>query len=290
MDVDESFQYNVKLNDKVENILSSDFWVLEHITKTMLTGNMDDPLKFSASVNVYVMKGNCVADIDLITYDIKAPSLVNIHQAQILQIKKLSDDFDASCIVMSKRFTDNLFFRMKDFHLYAFSTQQPVVKIPEKLIPNFQRHIKLMLDIANDTNNPYAYQAQVLAISSFFYHTAHKCYNPLIERFPNGGNRIPDRFLNLVQQHYREKRFLEYYAQELGITTKHLSRTMKMLTGFTAVEWIERYVILEAKVLLKSTNLSVQQISDKLNFPSQSFFGKYFKKGMGMSPKEFRNS
>ena len=65
---------------------------------------------------------------------------------------------------------------------------------------------------------------------------------------------------------------------------------MKTLTGFTAVEWIERYVILEAKVLLKSTNLSVQQISDKLNFPSQSFFGKYFKKVVGMSPKEFRNT
>ena len=54
-------------------------------------------------------------------------------------------------------------------------------------------------------------------------------------------------------------------------------------------EWIERYVILEAKAMLRSSNLTVQQISDELYFPSQSFFGKYFKKSTGMSPKEFRN-
>ena len=63
-----------------------------------------------------------------------------------------------------------------------------------------------------------------------------------------------------------------------------------MQTGYSAVEWIERFVILEAKVLLKSSNLNIQQIADELHFPSQSFFGKYFKKLTGMSPKEYRNS
>ena len=58
----------------------------------------------------------------------------------------------------------------------------------------------------------------------------------------------------------------------------------------TAVSWIERLVVLEAQVMLKSSNLNIQQISDELNFKSQSFFGKYFKKFTGMSPKEFRNS
>ncbi|MDE5552524.1 MAG: helix-turn-helix domain-containing protein, partial [Muribaculaceae bacterium] len=61
-------------------------------------------------------------------------------------------------------------------------------------------------------------------------------------------------------------------------------------TGFTAVEWINRYIILEAKVMLSSTNMNVQQIAEELNFPSQSFFGKYFKKATGVSPKDFRNA
>ena len=82
---------------------------------------------------------------------------------------------------------------------------------------------------------------------------------------------------------------LDFYAQQLEVSPKHLSRTIKAQTGYTAVEWIEKFVILEAKVLLKSSNLNIQQISDELNFASQSFFGKYFKKITGMSPKEFRN-
>lgn len=101
--------------------------------------------------------------------------------------------------------------------------------------------------------------------------------------------RMTDQFLMLAQRHFRQQRFLDFYAQKLEVSPKHLSRTVKAQTGYTAVEWIEKFVILEAKVLLKSSNLNIQQISDELNFASQSFFGKYFKKITGMSPKEFRN-
>ncbi|MDR1180556.1 MAG: helix-turn-helix domain-containing protein, partial [Bacteroidales bacterium] len=54
-------------------------------------------------------------------------------------------------------------------------------------------------------------------------------------------------------------------------------------------DWIDNFVILEAKALLKSTNMTIQQISDELNFPSQSFFGKSFKRIVGMSPKMYRD-
>ncbi len=287
--MDIGLHYDIKLSDDVSNILSSDFWMLEHIGKQIIPTS-SDPLKFSATVSILVRKGECVADINLIQYNIHAPCIVNIRRSQILQIKMVSDDFDASCIVMSKRFTDNLFLKLKDCPQYSVATRNPVVGIPPELFPSFVRHVEIMSEISSDMANPYAYQAEVLAISSFFYSIGHKCYRHLSENFPKVNNRIPDRFITLVQQNFKKERFLSFYADKLEITPKHLSRTMKSLTGFTAVEWIERFVVLEAKVLLKSTNLPIQQIADELNFPSQSFFGKYFKKNMGMSPKEFRNS
>jgi AraC-like DNA-binding protein len=58
----------------------------------------------------------------------------------------------------------------------------------------------------------------------------------------------------------------------------------------SAKKWIDDYVIWETKALLKSTNMTVQQISDELNFPSQSFFGKYFKRLVGLSPLEYRKT
>ena len=99
---------------------------------------------------------------------------------------------------------------------------------------------------------------------------------------------ITKEFLKHVKENFRRERQLQFYADLLCITPRYLSRVVKECTGASAAEWIERSVVLEARALLKSTNMTVQQISDELNFPSQTFFGKYFKRRVGMSPKEYR--
>jgi AraC-like DNA-binding protein len=99
---------------------------------------------------------------------------------------------------------------------------------------------------------------------------------------------LVEKFLDLVQTHYKEQRELSFYADKLCLTSKHLSKVVREASGTTANEWIDNHVILEAKALLKSTDLTVQQISEELKFPSQSFFGKYFKRCTGMSPSEYK--
>ena len=74
------------------------------------------------------------------------------------------------------------------------------------------------------------------------------------------------------------------------MTNKYLSAILKQETGMTALEWIEHYVILYAKSCLNSTTMTIQEISDELDFPSQSVFGKYFKRVEGVSPKNYRVS
>jgi AraC-like DNA-binding protein len=74
------------------------------------------------------------------------------------------------------------------------------------------------------------------------------------------------------------------------MTNKYLSALLKQETGMTALEWIEKYVVLYAKSCLSSTTMTVQEISDELDFPSQSVFGKYFKRVEGVSPKAYRQS
>jgi AraC-like DNA-binding protein len=94
-------------------------------------------------------------------------------------------------------------------------------------------------------------------------------------------------FYNLVLLHHRESHEVGFYADKLCLTPKYLSTVIKASTGKTAYEWINDYVILEAKALLKS-DMTVQQISDSLSFPNQSFFGQSFKRHTGMSPSEYR--
>lgn len=72
--------------------------------------------------------------------------------------------------------------------------------------------------------------------------------------------------------------------------SKYLSQVIKSVTGRLAGEWISEYVILEAKALLKSNKYTVQQVCDMLNFANQSFFGKYFKRKTGMSPRAYMKS
>ena len=79
-----------------------------------------------------------------------------------------------------------------------------------------------------------------------------------------------------------------FYAEQMNITPKYLSSVIKDISGKTAARWIDEYVILEAKTLLKYSGMSIQEIADALNFSTQSFFGKYFKQHTGCSPSRFK--
>ena len=84
------------------------------------------------------------------------------------------------------------------------------------------------------------------------------------------------------------ERSIGFYAERLCLTPKYLSQVVHAVSGRHAGEWIRDYVILEAKALLKSGQYTTQQVADMLNFPNQSFFGVYFKKAVGCSPKAYR--
>jgi AraC-like DNA-binding protein len=95
-------------------------------------------------------------------------------------------------------------------------------------------------------------------------------------------------FQNLVFHHYKEHRNVQFYADALYVSPKHLTETIKEVTGKTAGEWIDDAVVLEAKVLLRNHDVSIAAIADDIHFPDQSTFGKYFKKHTGFSPTEYR--
>ena len=281
--------YNIDLPEDMSSILEQDFWMLENIGPAMIS-TVTGPIKFAATTWIFVFKGTCKAEINLVSYEIKAPALVSVKSMQIMQPEKISDDFNASFIITSKRFSENLFMFLGSSPIASLANRHPVVPIPENLVSEFQDFLKNTRLILEDTGNPYASQALLFHMLYFINKDGYRCYEPFVNEALYPQDRISNQFLALVQEHFRKERFLDFYASKLEITPKHLSRTVKKQTGFTAVEWIERFVILESKVLLKSSNLNIQQIADELNFPSQSFFGKYFKKFTGMSPKEFRNS
>ena len=97
-------------------------------------------------------------------------------------------------------------------------------------------------------------------------------------------------FMLSLFRFYRKERDVSFYARMQHITPRYFSAIIKEKTGDSALQWIVRMVITEAKQLFEESDLSIKEIADQLNFPTQSFFGKYFKQYVGVSPKEYRNN
>ena len=97
-----------------------------------------------------------------------------------------------------------------------------------------------------------------------------------------------ERFITLVNEHCREERQLDFYADRLCVTKRHLGTTVKLVSGITAKEWIDKAVITAAKVMLRHTDDSIQQIADAMHFPNDSFFCKYFHRLTSCTPQRWR--
>ncbi len=117
-----------------------------------------------------------------------------------------------------------------------------------------------------------------------------------VHRRANGGTRMVHsrkedlviRFFNLLSRHFKDERSVQYYAEHLFVTPKHLTETIKEMTGKTAGEFIDEAVIMEAKILLGSSSLPVAGVAEALHFSDQFFFAKFFKKHAGVTPSDYR--
>lgn len=125
------------------------------------------------------------------------------------------------------------------------------------------------------------------------------CYEVLSMYFTNQPLRplaqskkdvVFQNFMLALFRFCRKERDVSFYAGMQHITPRYFSTIIKEKSGNSALQWIVQMVITEAKQLLEGSDLSIKEIADQLNFPTQSFFGKYFKQYVGISPKEYRKN
>ena len=96
--------------------------------------------------------------------------------------------------------------------------------------------------------------------------------------------------MKLLSENYIMHKEVNWYADKMNLTPRYLTTTIRKVSGYTVSDWLVRFIIKDAKYLLKHSEMTVQQVAYELNFPNQSFFGKFFKKHTGMSPGAYRNS
>jgi len=234
------------------------------------------------------IKGTTECSINLKPYIAKAPCLITILPGHIVEYKSISDDFNGMIVILSQKFTDSWMPNASErLPLFLSFRENPVIPLDEEMMERMIIFFDLLIKMTQAKDHPYRLEVVRYLTLAFFYgaNDLHKISN---NKKLSHQEAFVEKFLNLVRIHYRVERGLEFYANKLNITPKHLSKILKATGGKPANDWIDEHVTQEAKALLKSTNMTVDQISNELNFPSQSFFGKYFKRVTGMSPKEYK--
>lgn len=258
--------------------------------KYFIRPSPDYPFKSDVTTAIICTKGTAEGTLNLQPFKVAAPCHIIILPGQILEYKNVSDDFSGLFIIISQRFTDGLMASIQErFPLFLSVRNNPVIPVDnEEILQGMVNYYKMLKRIVRMKDHPNRMDVVRHLTLAFFYSMGGYLHQPIENEKKSHREKMAEKFLDLVQANYKQERGLEFYADKLCLTPKHLSKVIRETTGKSANDWIDEHVILEAKALLKSTNMTIQQISDELNFPSQSFFGKYFKRVADVSPKEYK--
>lgn len=284
------FEYREELNEKKSISIGEDFVMIDRLMDNgFYLSNFDYPFKLDMFVIVISVSGELNGIVNLKEYRISSPSLFILLPEQILQHKNISESFLGYILLFSKKFAKDLLLENQETTsiLLAIRNRPYIVmnqEDNEKIVNCFYQ----LKDVAERDENPYREKIIKNLLRAFLYEFGFHFQKNYNQKQTTIKNRLVEAFFDQLMISYKKEQSLGFYADKLCVTSKHLSKVIKENTGIPAGKWIDDYRVLEAKALLKSTKMTIQQISDSLHFDSQSYFGKFFKRHVGMSPTHYK--
>ena len=254
--------------------------------------------RFPCRIDAFIIgvgtEGETSVSFNLHEFRLKKDSMFIFTPKNILQVNS-QQYFKADVIAISPDFMRRINIDIKNMMpLFLKFVENPALT----LTPEESRSMRGMIaQIERETRGPethFSFDIVSGLIAATIYKVGDIMYHYLAEHPEeqnNSHNRAEEyfkQFTHLLGEHFREERSVGFYARQLCITPKYLTTLIKRISGQSVSEWIDNYVILEAKTLLKYSTMSIQEIAYYLNFPNQSFFGSYFKRNTGMSPSQYK--
>lgn len=273
------------------DFIDNDFAIFDDVSDLP----MDEyPNRIDAAVIAVCLSGRGKLGVNLKEYELSAGTLLMTLPDQIIQSMGVSDDFSGIFIGVSPQFIDRTFTQIKELLSFMFYIKEhPCVPLGKEEQECMAEYHSFLWKKVKMENNIFRKEITREILAAMFYDLYNICrkHMPSDEiRYKSRKEELFEKFMREVSANYKIERSVTFYANKLCLTPKHLSGVVKEVSGKTAGEWIDNFVVLEARTLLKSSEMSVQEIAEYLHFANQSFFGKYFKHYVGMSPKEYRRS
>lgn len=264
--------------------------------KEVDTGTDPDIFKYPVRIDafVFVVCSDGLIEIDYNLYKLTLPSnsMFLYNPGTIVQINALKPS-RLNIMVFTRDFIDELGIKLDNIPLqYNIIRERHIFPLSEGTCGELRSLMSMTGEfIGLSKSNPYQKELVCAAFRTFIYRAMYELnssYGASAAFLPAQENNHFDRFMRLLDENYKRQHSIRFYSDKLSLSPKYLSAIIKKVSGKLATEWIDEYVILEAKNLIKYSSMSIQEISYALNFPNQSFFGKYFKRHTGISPKAYR--
>lgn len=251
---------------------------------------IDQPYRIKEGRIILPLRGSARISVNLIEYDISSPyTLIVIPPGSIVQLVKLAPDYDFQMIVPTNNFIQ-LPRAEELLDNYLSNRQNVLVSLTEKEREQIASYFSLIWNTLQETT----FRREVIQhlLNALLYTIGYIRNNSQVDTCSQLSRQeeLFHRFIALVNEYCITERTVGFYADRLCLTPRYLNTIIRQTSQQTVMDWINQAVILEAKVLLKHSNLLIYQISDKLSFPNSSFFCKFFKKMSGSTPHEYRKT
>lgn len=239
-------------------------------------------------------EGETTVTFNLHEYTLKKDSLFLFSPRCVLQVRD-NNAFKASVVAISPELLGRINIDTKQvMPLFLQFAEHPCIGITPEEVRELRSFITLLDREVRHPETEFTRDIVSELIAATVYKVGDILHRYLDEH-PEAASPVHSRaeeyfkqFMELLGEHYRQERSVGFYARKLCITPKYLTTLIKRISDKSVSEWIDTYVILEAKTLLRFSDRSVQEIAYSLNFPNQSFFGSYFKRITGMSPSQYK--
>ncbi len=261
---------------------------------------LEYPCRFEGLMVIYCGKGHVKLSVNLSEYDMVDKNLIIVSPEKIVKVSNVpeegSDEVDLAIVAMSQEFASDLHIDFKRLLNEALALKRACgIVVSEEQEVLMANYFTLMARLVR-TDNPFKDNALTSVVSSMISYVAgiwSEKLKDIDETEPQSSSRsrmVFEHFIRLAGEYHTKYRNVGFYADKLCLTPKYLSKLIKNASGKSAPEWIDAFVILEAKNLLKYSDISIKEIVYRLNFPNQSVFYKFFKSRTGMTPSEYRSS
>ena len=283
------------LKDDIISI--GDDFILARQTNNVDLGLLKFPSRIDGFVAAYCRKGHFKCTINLTEYEIHDGMLaVNIPN-NIIQLEPINDNdvVEMTILAVSPKYMNTASSDLDKIFIDAMNIlKSPVMEMSPEEVDLSMQYFHLIDNVIN-TDSEYRNDSIRYLLTSVFYLIGGMLMKRLHAAEENDEKQTSTRhkkvfelFIELVEKYHNKERSVSFYADKLCISAKYLSQIIKNVSGFSAPDIINKYVILEAQHLLRHSDMSVKEIADHLNFPNQSFFYKYFKSHTGCTPNSYR--